>query len=537
MKLLLAQLNPTIGDLRGNAASIAQALHSTDALVITPELALTGYPPRDLLTRPDFMKQLMEETKALIAITTQTDAALLLGTVVAIDGDPLSVSRAYCNAALLIEDGHIIAIHRKQLLPTYDVFDEARYFAQGSSATVVAFRDQKIGITICEDLWGQQGDVRYTQSPIDQLAQEGVDLMINISASPFEIGKPEARAELLGDIAKKLDATVVYVNQVGGNDGLLFDGSSMVVSPQGEILLQLPAFESAIASYPPHGHNTPFLTPIGSVYSALCMGVRDFAHKCNLRTAIIGLSGGIDSALTACIAVDALGKDHVIGVTMPSRFSSPGSVDDSMLLARNLGMRCDMLRIEPMHAAFLKTLRAPFDAYPPDATEENLQARIRGTLLMAYANKLGGMVLNTGNKSEVAVGYCTLYGDMNGAISVISDLYKTDVYALARFVNRDVERIPQAIIDKTPSAELRPNQTDQDSLPPYDVLDAILRDLIEGGCDLASLLAKGHDAPTVHRIFRLVQRAEFKRRQMPPGLRISSKAFGEGWRMPIAAQQ
>jgi NAD+ synthase/NAD+ synthase (glutamine-hydrolysing) len=264
------------------------------------------------------------------------------------------------------------------------------------------------------------------------------------------------------------------------------------------------------------------------------MGAHDFAHKCHIKTAILGLSGGIDSALTACIAVDALGKDHVIGITMPSRFSSPGSVDDSILLAHHLGMRCDILHIEPMHAAYVKALHTPFAAFTQDTTEENIQARIRGTLLMAYANKLGGMLLNTGNKSETAVGYCTLYGDMNGALCVISDLYKTDVYALARFVNRYGERIPQTIIDKIPSAELRINQIDQDSLPPYDVLDAILCDLVEGGCDLPSLLAKGHDAPTVHRVVNLVKRAEFKRRQMPPGLRISKKAFGEGWRMPIA---
>jgi len=561
MRVALAQLNPTVGDLRGNLGAIevamAQAAEAGADLLVTPELALCGYPPRDLLDRPVFIA---DNIRALGEIVAHSgDLHVLVGAVVAAEGDPLqppSDGSQIANAAVLCTGGKVIACHRKLLLPSYDVFDERRYFRAGTVPTVVELGGVRVAITVCEDIWNHEDSrvVEYSCNPVAMSCAAGAQALINISASPYDRDKPLQRYQLLRQLCTTYGVELAYCNQVGGNDGLLFDGGSVVINGDGEVVAMAAAFQpdlmicefagaprstesggdskkKSIASILEKPHDDT-----ASVCEALVMGVRDYARKCRFERAVIGLSGGIDSAVTAAIAERALGPSQVIGITMMSRYSSQGSRDDAALLGSRLGIRVDAIPIEPLFTAYLKSLSKPFSGHDPDVTEENLQARIRGTLLMAYSNKFGALLLTTGNKSELAVGYCTLYGDMCGGLGVISDLYKTEVYALARYLNEVDPRgpIPVSCIEKPPSAELRHDQRDEDSLPPYDRLDSILRAYIDNARSVQEIVAMGHPADQVTEILAMVDRNEYKRSQMPPGLRVSRKAFGVGRRLPIA---
>ena len=547
MRIAIAQLNPTIGDLTANADRIAAAVDDAGAqgadLVVTPELALTGYPPRDLLDSPAFVRDSLAATGRLVEQVQ--GPALVLGSIASPEGDPLAVKDRLSNAALLIKDGKIVACHRKILLPTYDVFDESRYFVPGTKPTAAQVGDVLLGLTVCEDAWNDKAywhDPKYDRDPVAETAALGPDLILNISASPFERDKPDLRLKMLQALAKHHGLPVLYVNQVGGNDSLIFDGRSMAMDGKGALTCRAPAYEESVsvASFA----DARLVGEVSREYDsweadvtdALCLGLCDYAKKCGFKKVVIGLSGGIDSALTAALAVRALGADAVIGVAMPSRYSSQGSIADARELARGLGVRLDVVPIEPIFQSFLDTLSPAFRGLAPDVTEENLQARIRGTLLMAYSNKLGALLLTTGNKSEVAVGYATLYGDMCGGLAVISDLYKMQVYAVSRFLNRSSTPppIPEASLEKAPSAELKPNQMDQDSLPPYADLDRVLEALIDRQRDPAEIVASGFDSSLVQRVLNMVNRAEYKRRQAAPGLKVSRKAFGEGRRVPIA---
>ncbi|MEK7703535.1 MAG: NAD+ synthase [Myxococcota bacterium] len=546
MRIAIAQLDPIIGDLAGNVDrlldSVKRAGEMGAELVVAPELAVTGYPPRDLLDRPSFVADARVATQRLAQAIGSP--ALLVGAIVSAQGEPLSISSAVANGALLLHDRRIVACHRKILLPTYDIFDEGRYFVPGDVPTVVHFAGQSLGISVCEDIWNDKRyweQPRYARDPVAEEVALGAELLINVSASPYERGKPTERRRMLQAVAKRHARPILFANQVGGNDSILFDGRSAFFPAAGGAPHELGAFTAdlqivdtaapvpyAPATFAPSSWET-------DVEAALVMGLRDYVHKCGFRDVVLGLSGGIDSALTAVIATQALGPEHVLGVAMPSRYSSQHSLDDAYELGRRLRIRVDTVPIETVFGAYLAALAAPFTGRAPDVTEENLQARIRGALLMAYSNKLGSLLLTTGNKSELAVGYATLYGDMCGGLAVISDLYKTDVYALARHINATRGGpIPESSLTKVPSAELRANQTDQDSLPPYDTLDAVLRGYIDERLGRDALLAAGHDTGLVTRIIRMVDRAEYKRRQMPPGLRVSRKAFGEGRRLPIA---
>jgi NAD+ synthase (glutamine-hydrolysing) len=531
-RFALAQLNPTIGDPLRNVDNILLAVqNSPDAdLVIMPELAVTGYPPRDLLDRPSFVRDSLAALKYLVEKTS--DKAVLVGAVVSATGDPLAPSGRISNGAVLAQQGRVIACHRKILLPTYDIFDEGRYFVPGDQATVIDFLGTRIGLSVCEDIWNDKDywrDPRYPRDPIAEQVAAGAQVLINVSASPYDKHKPKERLQMLQATAKKYRTPILYCNQVGGNDSLIFDGRSLALNAQGEVTHSAPAFTEAVVT--DENSATAICSWEEDVTKALILGLRDYTHKCGFKQVVLGLSGGIDSALTATLAVRALGAENVIGIAMPSRYSSQGSIDDALLLAKHLSMRCDIRPIENIFSAYLETLAEPFLGLEPDVTEENLQARIRGALLMAYSNKFGALLLTTGNKSELAVGYCTLYGDMCGGLAVISDLYKTEVYALSQLF---ASVIPQSTLTKAPSAELRPNQTDQDSLPPYDKLDAVLERYIDRLQSRQEIIAAGFEAGLVERIVRMVDRAEYKRRQMPPGLRISRKAFGEGRRLPIA---
>lgn len=546
MRIAVAQLNPTIGELAHNVDrlldSVKRAARMGAQLVVAPELAITGYPPRDLLDRPSFVADSRLATLRLVAAIRSP--ALLVGTIVAAEGDPLAASSAIANGALLIHEGRVVACHRKILLPTYDIFDEGRYFAAGDVPTVVQLEGHALGISVCEDIWNDKRyweEPRYARDPIAEQVARGAELLINVSASPYDRGKPDLRRRMLQAAARRHERQIIFANQVGGNDSILFDGRSGFFPRDGGAPQELAAFDEdlrlvdtddsarkvRVASTPPPWEQ--------DVAAALVMGLRDYVRKCGFRDVVLGLSGGIDSALTAVIAAEALGAAHVLGVAMPSRYSSQHSLDDAYELGRRLGIQVDTVPIEPVFSAYLSALAAPFAGRAPDVTEENLQARVRGALLMAYSNKHGSLLLTTGNKSELAVGYSTLYGDMCGGLAVISDLYKTDVYAVARYLNESRGcLIPDSTLTKAPSAELRENQTDQDSLPPYDDLDAVLRGYIDERLGRDALTARGHDAALVTRVIRMVDGAEYKRRQMPPGLRISRKAFGEGRRLPIA---
>jgi NAD+ synthase (glutamine-hydrolysing) len=543
VKIALGQINPTVGDFSGNAAKITQfAVRARGAgagLILFPELSVCGYPPRDLVERPSFVGR-GRATAERIAAETQ-GIAVICGTVTPAEADS---GKKVMNSAALLRDGRVEFIQSKMLLPTYDVFDEMRNFAPAKSQQLFNFCGKQMALTICEDAWNDKrfwNRRMYGIDPVEELVRAGGNFVLNISASPFWLGKRELRRDMLAAIARNQKVPVAMVNQVGGNDSLVFDGSSLVIAPDGTVIAQGKSFEEDLIYFDSQELSGEMHTQIvgeeASAYEALVLGTRDYVRKCSFRQAIVGLSGGIDSALTASIAVDALGPENVIGVGMPGPYSSRGSIDDARELAENLKIRFELLSIDEIYAATRQALAPVFAGMPEDVTEENIQSRARGLLLMAMSNKLGALVLSTGNKSELAVGYCTLYGDMVGGLAVISDVPKTLVYRLCAYVNSRRKVIPEATIEKAPSAELRADQKDSDSLPPYDVLDAILEDFVE---DLASAeqIARVHnfDLELVRRVIRMIERSEYKRQQAAPGIKISAKAFGYGRRFPIAAK-
>ncbi|MBN1758422.1 MAG: NAD+ synthase [Chitinispirillaceae bacterium] len=544
MKIALCQLNPLVGDIEGNTSRLITTIeeHRTEHcdLFIFPELFLQGYPPRDLLEKQWFNRQSETALLKLVEYSRLVpETGFLFGTVLPSNrshGKPL------VNAAVLLSNGNILLQQQKTLLPTYDVFDETRYFEPSAAVAAVRFKGEILGISICEDAWNDPDHWQsrlYEREPVSELAAAGATLLINISASPFHMGKEQLRYTVMRNHARKHGLPLVFVNQIGGNDDLIFDGNSMVCGRDGSLQHILPAFEESvfITDLSVHGKTQPApeRDGIGSVHDALVLGVRDYVRKCGFSNVLLGLSGGIDSAVTAAIAARAVGKENVWGVTMPSRYSSDGSIGDSEQLTRHLGIRFSTIPIESSFTALLETLEPFFSGMPPSLAEENLQARIRGTILMGLSNKFNMLLLSTGNKSELAVGYSTLYGDMNGGMSVISDLPKMMVYQLAAYINRNGEVIPEATITKAPSAELRPDQKDQDSLPPYPVLDAILERLVERGRSLDEIIAEGYDPDTVTWVAQAIARNEYKRRQAPTGLKVTPKAFGSGRRFPIAS--
>jgi len=542
MKIALGQLNPTIGDFDGNLrlirAAMAQATAAGADLLVLPELMVCGYPPRDLLERDAFL-QASERALADLCKSVQGGLAVLVGFPEVLP--EVKAGRHIANSVALIDDGKVVAIRRKSLLPTYDVFDEWRYFEPATTIAPVPFRGRSLGVSICEDIWND-GDFwprrLYRDDPIEKLVQAGADLIINIAASPFTVEKRHLRPRMLASVARHWQRPLVFVNQVGGQDDLVFDGSSLAVNAKGEVMARAAEHSPDLVVVDIDaggGEVRPFTeSDARSALDALVLGTRDYARRCGFSGALIGLSGGIDSAVVACIASRALDPAQVLGVAMPSRYSSDHSRRDAADLAKNLGIEFREIFIEPMFAAYLDALAPAFAGREPDVTEENLQARIRGGLLMALSNKFGKLLLSTGNKSEIATGYCTLYGDTNGGLAVISDVPKTWVYKIARELNADTPVIPESTLTKPPSAELRPDQVDQDSLPPYDVLDAILAAHVEDGLDTQALVAAGFEPAVVEKVLRLVRISEYKRRQLPPGLKITSKAFGTGRRYPVA---
>jgi len=539
MKVALAQINTTVGDFAGNEAKILaayqRAVEAQVDLVIFPELATCGYPPRDLLLKKQFLAQNIELLNRLAKATGKT--GLLIGYV----GKNQTVpGREATNSAALCQNGRIVASRTKMLLPTYDVFDEDRYFEPATENSPVEFNGQKIGLTICEDLWNDEDfwhERRYRRNPAAELAAAGAQIIFNVSASPWHLGKNQIRHRMLGSLAAKIKCPLLYCNLVGGNDELIFDGGSLAFNAAGELAAQGELFTDDFLLV-----DTERMKPIEPkqlgdeelVYKALVLGLRDYLHKCGFKSAVLGLSGGIDSALTAVLAVDALGRENVRGISLPSQFSSKGSLDDARVLAEKLGIQYDVIPIQPIFESARQQLKKVFSGCSEDTTEENIQARLRGVALMALSNKFGSLLLTTGNKSELAVGYCTLYGDMCGGLAVISDVPKTMVYRVANWINRAKEIIPTASITKPPSAELRPNQTDQDSLPPYETLDAILDAYVVQLRSASEIIAMGFDEATVRRVVRLIDFNEYKRRQAAPGLKVTSKAFGVGRRIPIA---
>ncbi len=540
MKLALAQINPTVGDISGNSEKIKQTIRQAAGqgaeLVIFSELSLVGYPPKDLLMKPRFI----DDNLAAMEEIAQGcgDCAALVGFVARHEGPS---GKSLHNAAALLHKGKIGTIYYKQLLPTYDVFDERRYFQPADSEQIIELDGKRIGLTICEDIWqsesGQTGKT-YELKPLQCLAEKKVDWVVNMSASPFNMGKHAFRRQLFAGQCRKYNLPLIYVNQVGGNDDLVFDGCSCAFDADGTPITQAKSFAEDLLlldmDRPEAARCETVLDNIPSIHDALTLGLRDYIHKCGFERVVLGLSGGIDSALTAALAVEALGAENVLGVALPSRYSSEHSLADAKALAQNLNIEFIVISIEQSHAAMEATMSEVFAGLEPDITEENIQARLRGAILMALSNKFRRLLLTTGNKSEMAVGYCTLYGDMNGGLAVISDVPKTMVYELARYINRNGELIPENTIAKPPSAELRPDQKDTDSLPDYAVLDDILQRYIEQDQSPAEIVAAGFDEATVKRIIRLVDISEYKRKQAPPGLKVTSRAFGTGRRMPIA---
>jgi NAD+ synthase (glutamine-hydrolysing) len=575
MKIAIAQLNPTIGDLTHNAqqilASAQIAAEMGAELMLTPELSLCGYPPRDLLLNPGFVDQ-MSELLWWLADQMPDGLSVLIGSATRNPNADQKGQKPLFNSVSLLENSIVRQTFHKRLLPTYDVFDEERYFESGQDSNHCLIRGVHVGISICEDLWNDEifwGRRSYETNPIEELANLGVDLVVNLSASPYTFGKPHLREKMLQHSAQRFNQPIVYVNQVGGNDDLIFDGNSFAVNPAGEVMTRAKGFDTdlIILETVPSQRSlmaiepsmpTPYLyTADSEIWSALVLGVRDYARKCRFSKIVLGLSGGIDSALVATIAAAAVGAENVLGVLMPSPYSSDHSVSDALTLARNLGIKTQTIPIQTVMRGFDESLASLFAGTEFGVAEENLQSRIRGNLLMAIANKFGYLLISTGNKSEMAVGYCTLYGDMNGGLAAIADVPKTRVYSLCQWLNeeanwqnanRDLHSnsfapssipfeqppIPENILTKPPSAELRPGQVDQDSLPAYEILDDILERLIEQHESAAQIIASGHDPMTVERVAKLVKIAEFKRRQAPPGLKITDRAFGTGWRMPIA---
>ncbi len=540
MKIGIAQINTIVGDLEGNRRIIIetyrQLCEKGAELVLFPELSVCGYPPRDLLFKSQFVP---DNEASLQAIATQSgQTPLLVGFV---KQNNSNQSGKYYNAAAWCADGKVVRTFRKCLLPTYDVFDEERHFQGASKPDFIEFRGKRIGVTICEDIWTApfvDTRERYEKDPVEVLSKAGLDLLLNLSASPWEFGKNKSRQDLVTSAATRCHCPLVFCNAVGGNDELIFDGHSIASNADGEIIARLSGFqeeavvidtnatEEATASASPR-------EPMADIHDALVLGLRDYAHKCGFKKALLGLSGGIDSAVTAALAVDALGCENVIGISLPSAISSQHSRDDAADLAKNLGIDYQTLPIAELVSAAENTLAPLFQGRSVDVTEENVQARSRGLLLMAVSNKFGALLLSTGNKSELAVGYCTLYGDMCGGLAVISDLPKVKVYELARWMNREGEVIPWSTIDKPPSAELRPDQKDEDSLPPYEILDEILALYVEEGKSSAEITESGFDPEVVRDIIRKVDLNEYKRKQAAPGLKITPLAFGVGRRIPI----
>jgi NAD+ synthase (glutamine-hydrolysing) len=541
VKLALLQLNPTVGAMEENAQriirSVQEAQQKGAELAVSTELAVAGYLPRDLLLRPAFIENCWTAIGQI--------AGALSGSIPLLVGVPLKntkrVGRPLFNAAVLLKAGEVRSTFYKTLMPTYDVFDEDRYFEPGAEPQVLEIGGRPLGVSICEDLWNDRDfweRPRYHVDPIEALAKGNVEAILNLSSSPFTVGKQRLRERMLGAAARKYNLPIFYCNQVGGNDDLVFDGRSLAIDAQGRVrargkafeedilIVDLPASEAILA-----GDSTE---PEEEIWRALVLGTRDYVRKCGFKKVLLGLSGGIDSALTAAVAAEAVGPANVTGVLMPSPYSSQGSVTDAVAVAANLGIATHTVAIRDMMESFGKELRPIFGNLPADVTEENIQSRIRGVVMMALSNKFGGLLLTTGNKSELAVGYCTLYGDMNGGLAVIADVPKTMIYRIAHWLNREKTIIPVATITKAPSAELRPNQTDQDSLPEYDLLDAILEKHIMQHKSQEEIIAEGLPADVVKRVVSLVRVAEFKRKQAAPGLKVTDRAFGTGWRMPIA---
>ncbi|MGB8580527.1 MAG: NAD+ synthase [Candidatus Sulfotelmatobacter sp.] len=543
MKIALGQINPTVSDFSGNAEKMIEFSRRAQAegagLILFPELSVCGYPPRDLVERPSFVARNRESAERIAEATR--GIAVICGLVTPANSD---TGKSVMNSAALLQDGNIAFLQSKMLLPTYDVFDEMRNFAPAKSQELFPFCGNRMALTVCEDAWNDKlfwPKRLYVVDPIEALVRAGGNFVLNISASPFWIGKREVRRDMLASIARQHKVPVAMVNQVGGNDSLLFDGSSLVLNAEGKIIAQGHSFEEDLVYFDSKTLTGDMHEQIegeeASVYSALVLGTRDYIRKCGFQKAIVGLSGGIDSALTAVIAADAVGPENVIGVGMPGPYSSAGSIADARALAKNLGIRFELLSINGAVDAYGKTLKDVFANQKEDVTEENIQSRARGTLLMALSNKFGAIVLSTGNKSELGVGYCTLYGDMVGGLAVISDVPKTLVYRLSHYVNSRRPVIPQDTLEKPPSAELRPDQRDSDSLPPYEILDAVLEDYVEDAHTAERIAADhGFDIEVVRRVLRMVDRAEYKRQQAAPGIKITPKAFGYGRRLPIAAK-
>jgi NAD+ synthetase len=545
MKIGFAQLNPTVGDLSGNFEKILRAYERLAAagaeLVLTPELAITGYPPQDLLFKSRFVPEnlaILEQLHLRVS-----SAALVVGFVDRNEGR----GKPFHNAAALLERGKPIRKAHKSLLPSYDVFDEDRYFEPAGHVEPFALCGKKLGVTLCEDIWTEHYLPRplYDVEPVHRLIEQGAEIIVNLSASPFTLHKPAIRREMVGALARAYRRPICYCNAVGGNDQLVFDGNSIAVNASGELIAQLPGFREEEAIVDTDATSVIEFregkTP-EELFAALSLGLRDYLRKCNFKSAVLGLSGGVDSAVVAVIAVDALGAENVVGVSMPSPYSSRGSVDDALALARNLGIKCLEIPITNAFAAFKAQFSEIFKGLPENETEENMQPRLRAMTLMALSNKFGHLLLTTGNKSELAVGYCTMYGDMAGGLAVISDVPKTMVYELVRWINSDYasrggrrrEIIPRSTIEKAPSAELKPNQTDQDVLPPYEILDEILRLYVEENLSARDITGHGFDEKTVRWVQRRVDLNEYKREQAAPGLKVTSLAFGVGRRMPIA---
>jgi len=552
VKLALAQINPTIADFPGNVRKIVDCsleAHRRGAhLVVFPELAVCGYPPADLLEKPAFLARSHGAlTEIADRATSGRELAVLCGCPTPA---PAELGKRVMNSAVLLRNGRVEFIQSKMLLPYYDVFDEQRYFTAAQSQSVYELAGERIAITICEDAWNDKNFWRqrlYPVDPVEKLMQQGAGLIVNISASPYARGKRALRREMLSAIARRHHVPVVLVNQVGGNDSLIFDGGSLAIDKNGQVVAQANSFEEDLVLVDLAALPTPIPQPEESesdedaaAYQALVLGTRDYIHKCGFSQAVVGLSGGIDSALVAAIAADAVGPENVLGIGMPSEYSSLGSIDDARQLAENLGIRWETIPIRRMFEVNLEALQPLLAGRAADITEENLQSRIRGTLLMAVANKLSALVLTTGNKSEMSTGYCTLYGDMVGALAVIGDVYKTCVYRLARYVNREREIIPASTLLKPPSAELRPGQQDTDSLPPYDLLDPILAAYIERHETADEIARKNVGGPVdlhlVRTVLRMVERSEYKRQQAAPVLKVTDKSFGFGRRFPIAAK-
>lgn len=541
MKIALAQINTTVGDFEGNVAKILQyakmAVDQKADLVVFPEMAVCGYPPRDMVERQDFIERSEAELSRLSHLLPEIPA--LMGYVRA---SHVQSGKSARNAAALIYRGKILLDYVKILLPFYDVFDESRYFEPGNTVGIFDLEGTRIGITICEDIWNDKNFWRkrlYPRDPVDEIAKAGAKILLNIASSPYSTEKIQLRYDMLRTIAVEHHIPVAYVNHVGGNDQLILDGSSLAFGAGGTLIARAKSFEEDLVVFDTSGatseiHPAP-ASEIEAVYKALLVGMRDYMRKCGFKEAIVGLSGGIDSSLVATLAADALGPENVHAIAMPGPYSSPGSLHDAEELAKRLGIDFRVVHITSIYDGYIATLEPSFRGRPSDVTEENIQARIRGNILMAFSNKLGAMLLSTGNKSELAVGYCTLYGDMAGGLAVIADVPKTMVYDLARYANREKERIPRSCLEKPPSAELKANQTDQDTLPPYEILDVILKSIIEERLSAEDIAEKYKvDLALVEDVMRRVTRAEYKRQQAAPALKVTAKAFGMGRRYPIA---